>query len=142
MLVADLDKENRKGKGKVVEPEAADEGEDDEDSDAEDDGNDMQLAWEMLELAKLCYSPDASVHKQQLAGGLCQSAAMLRSLIPQANSSGKEGLSPQGGPRKWGNRVLHRAWHCSCTFLRNLLWLPARMQMHKLGMISNLLTAS
>ncbi|KAK9827868.1 hypothetical protein WJX74_006810 [Apatococcus lobatus] len=63
----DLDKENRKGKGKMIEPEAADGEEDDDSSDAEDDGNDMQLAWEMLELAKLCYSSDASTHRQQLA---------------------------------------------------------------------------
>ena len=75
----------------MVEPEAADEGEDDEDSDAEDDGNDMQLAWEMLELAKLCYSSDASMHKQQLAGGFFQFDGELRSLSLLARRVEREG---------------------------------------------------
>lgn len=73
-VAAELDKENRKGKGKMTEMTQADDGkgdgddDDDDDSEAGDEGNDMQLAWEMLELAKLCYGSDVSQHRQQLAG--------------------------------------------------------------------------
>ena len=42
---------------------------DNEDDDSEaDDGSDMQLAWEMLEHAKHCYSSSLPKHQQQLAG--------------------------------------------------------------------------
>ena len=82
-MAAELDKENRKGKGKAVETGHVDDGEgdddNDDDSEADDEGNDMQLAWEMLELAKLCYSSDMARHRQQLAGEHeCQSYVQHR----------------------------------------------------------------
>ena len=59
------------------EPEEDDDGEgDDEEGDdaadegGEDDGGDMQLAWEMLEVARTIYSHSADKHKPQLAGRL------------------------------------------------------------------------